>query len=164
MNLIESSFDVTTAKRASAHPVFYPGYVVFIICGGGKRSQYIHRIFVHTHSFIYIQKTHNYTEAIHNWENIYDTYNTTVVYSLKQRFHFGTSHLAVTWSHHNWATLAPPILNFIKAMCYTLLQPGAFLQCGSVSIQAIYRRLCDAMFNTCFDWVWTEGGLWVIVR
>ena len=34
MNLIESSFDVTTAKRASAHPVFnvsYPGYVVFII-------------------------------------------------------------------------------------------------------------------------------------
>ena len=34
MNLIESSFDVTTAKRASAHPVFsvsYPSYVVFII-------------------------------------------------------------------------------------------------------------------------------------
>ena len=34
MNLIESSFDVTTAKRASAHPVFnvsYPGYVVLII-------------------------------------------------------------------------------------------------------------------------------------
>ena len=36
MNLIESSFDVTTAKRASAHPVFnvsYPGYVVLIIYG-----------------------------------------------------------------------------------------------------------------------------------
>ena len=34
MNLIESSFDVTTAKRTSAHPVFsvfYPDYVVFII-------------------------------------------------------------------------------------------------------------------------------------
>ena len=34
MNLIESSFDVTTAKRASDHPVFnvsYPGYVVLII-------------------------------------------------------------------------------------------------------------------------------------
>ena len=30
MNLIESSFDVTTAKRASAHP-FDPGYVVLII-------------------------------------------------------------------------------------------------------------------------------------
>ena len=37
MNLIESSFDVTTAKRASAHPVFnvsYPGYVVLIIYAG----------------------------------------------------------------------------------------------------------------------------------
>ena len=36
MNPIESSFDVTTAKRTSANPVFsvsYPGYVVFIIYG-----------------------------------------------------------------------------------------------------------------------------------
>ena len=40
MNLIESSFDVTTAKRASAHPVFnvsYPGYVVLIIYGATDR-------------------------------------------------------------------------------------------------------------------------------
>ena len=47
MNLIESSFDVTTAKRASAHPVFnvsYPGYVVLIIydASNGTALLYIH--------------------------------------------------------------------------------------------------------------------------
>ena len=46
MNLIESSFDVTTAKRASAHPVFnvsYPGYVVLIIYGCIDISLYYSR-------------------------------------------------------------------------------------------------------------------------